>query len=113
MRRENRLTRRGDFQAVYRRGKTWVHPLLVLKGLPNSLGVTRCGFAVGKLIGKAVARNLVRRRFREGVRQTSARPGWDLVIVARGLAGGADYHRLKAALSSLLRQANLLGRDAG
>ena len=113
MRRENRLTRRGDFQAVYRRGKTWVHPLLVLKCIPNSLGVTRCGFAVGKLIGKAVARNLVRRRLREGVRHTSVRPGWDLVVIARGLAGGADYHRLKEAVSRLLRQANLLAREIG
>jgi len=83
--------------------------LVVLGGLPNGLGLTRCGFVVSRKMGKAVERNRIRRRLREAVRvrYREIQPGWDLVFVARPPIGQSDFGRIGVALEELLRQAGL------
>jgi ribonuclease P protein component len=108
MRHKQRLTKRRDFTAVYRRGRALAHPLLVLRLLPNDLPYSRYGFAVSKSVGKAVVRNLVRRRLREGVRTLLVQPGWDIVIIARPKAAAADFHALRRTVVGLLSRAKLL-----
>src|SRR4029450_7086212 len=44
MRKELRLRRRKDFDAVFRRGRSWHNELLVLRTLPNALEHNRYGF---------------------------------------------------------------------
>ncbi len=107
MNQRERLRVRRDFLAVYRRGRAWTHRFLVLRTLPNGLPHNRYAFVVSKRLGKAVARNLLRRRLREGLRATRLRPGWDLAIIARVQARGANYHRLREALVDLLTRAHL------
>ena len=102
-----RLRRRRDFALLYRRGKVFSNALLTLRALPNGLPHNRYAFVVSKRLGKAVARNLLRRRLREGLRAMRLRPGWDLAIIARVQARGADYHRLREALVDLLSKARL------
>jgi len=102
------LTRSADFEAVYRGGRAWRHPLLVLRTLPNGLDRSRSGFPVSRRVGKAVLRNLVKRRLREIVRHAPLRSGWDLVVIARPPAAEADYRALEEALSGLFRRAGLL-----
>jgi len=113
MRREERLSKKRDFEAVYQEGKSRSNSLLALRALPNQLGSNRYGFAVGKRLGGAVIRNRVKRRLREGTRHTKVKVGWDIVIIARQNAARSDYHRLKRALEELLAQAQLLrnGRE--
>jgi ribonuclease P protein component len=76
--------------------------------LPNGLGSTRYGFAVGRRVGKAVVRNRIKRRLREILRKTSLSPGWDVVLIARIPAAQADYHRLEKSVLALLMRAGLL-----
>ncbi len=102
------LKTRAQYALVYGSGRTWANNLVVLKALPNQLGVTRLGFSIGKRLGKAVVRNRVRRLLRESVRTLNIRSGWDIVLVARAGAASADYHRLKEAIGRLLKQACLL-----
>jgi ribonuclease P protein component len=109
MRREERLTKRRDFETVYRKGRSWDNKLLVLRALPNDVGASRYGFAVGKRLGGAVVRNRVKRRLREGARLTPVRDGWDIVLIARKDAVDTDYHTLKGAIEELLARAQLLG----
>lgn len=109
MQRERRLRRAADFAAVYSRGRSWANPLLVLKALPSAQGQSRVGFAVGKRLGKAVMRNRMRRRLRAMVRELAPRPGWDVVLVARGPAVAASFQQLQSAVSDLFRRARLLG----
>jgi len=111
MGREQRLRKETEFNAVYRKGKSWANGLVVLKALPNGLEAVRCGFAVGKRLGNAVARNRARRRLREAVRLTPKKAGWDMVFIAREAAAEADYHALKRAIEELLAQARLLGDE--
>lgn len=105
------LKTRAQYSLVYSSGKTWANELVVMKILPNQLGVTRVGFSVGKRIGKAVVRNKVRRLMRESVRTLNIRSGWDIVLIARKGAAIADYHNLKEAISGLLKQARLLDEN--
>lgn len=83
--------------------------MVVLGGLPNEIGVTRCGFIVSHRLGDAVVRNRIRRRLREAVRlcYRRIRPGWDLVWIARPPIGRADFPDISAAVEALLQQAGL------
>ncbi len=112
MRRQLRLCRRKDFDAVFDQGRSWANQLLVLRSLPNHLEHNRYGFVTSKRVGKAVVRNRVRRRLREAVRALPSRPGWDVVISAKRAASEADFHQLKAAVADLLGRARLLVRQA-
>ena len=118
MRRNQRLTKQSDFTTVYRRGRAFAHPLVALRLLSNQLPYSRYGFAVGKTVGKAVVRNQVKRRLREGVRTLSVESGWDIVMIARARAADADFHALRRATARLLSRAGVLtpvlpGEQAG
>lgn len=108
MREQQRLRKRREFVAVYRRGRFYGHDLLALRVLANGRELTRFGFIVSRGIGKAVVRNRVRRRLREGVRTLPVGPGWDMVISARPPAAAADYQRLRDAVAGLFLQAGVL-----
>jgi ribonuclease P protein component len=108
MRHKQRLTKRRDFAAVYRKGRALAHPLVVLRLLPNQLPYSRYGFAVSKTVGKAVVRNQVRRRLREGIGTLPVQPGWDIVVIARPKAAAADFHTLRRVTAGLLFRAEVL-----
>ena len=110
MHQRERLRVRRDFLAVYRKGRAWTHRFLVLRTLPNGLPHNRYGFVVSKRVGKAVARNRLKRRLREGVRLCTVRPGWDVVLLARPPAAAATYQQLREALVELLFRARLLDK---
>lgn len=108
MRRQQRLRHRQDFAAAYRTGAVFRSQLLVLRVRANpDTPVPRFGFAVGKRLGRAVARNRVKRRLRAAARESGARGGADVVVIARSRALTAPYPELYRALRALLREAQL------
>jgi ribonuclease P protein component len=80
----------------------------VLRAMPNGLPLSRCGFSVGKNIGKAVVRNRVKRLLREIVRLTPIKPGWDIVLIARSKSSIAQFADLKKIIENLLSRAQIL-----
>ncbi len=110
MRRRFRLRTNAQFKRVRGGGRSWAQPLAVLYALPNAEGVTRVGFSVGKRIGKAVARNRVKRLLREAVRLRlpNIKPGYDLVFIARAPIAGAKFQIVAAAVDQLLQRSRLL-----
>ncbi len=108
--RQHRLRRTSDFARVRKEGRAWSHPLLILSAAPNGGTVTRVGFSVSKRVGKAHARNRVRRLLREAVRANLPRvaPGYDLVISARPALADQPLVVVEAAVQRQLRQARLL-----
>ncbi len=112
MEKGKRLRRAAEFSAVYTQGRTWADGLLVLKALPNDLESNRYAFVAGRRVGKAVARNRVKRRLREAARLTPTRQGWDLVFIARRGAGEATYSDLDVSVKTLLRRARVLAAGA-
>lgn len=114
MDRPSRLRQNQDFQRVRREGRSWTTAWVVLVAAPNDLDRSRFGFAVGKRIGKAVARNRVKRRLREAVRlrRVLAPPGWDLLFIAREPALEASFDQLDRAVVQLFQRA-FAGRAPG
>jgi ribonuclease P protein component len=107
--RNQRLRRPDQFARVRRERKSWAHRLLILNAARNRTGRTRCGFVVGKQIGKAHDRNRAKRRVREAVRLVYPRlaAGWDLVFVVRAPVAEASFGALAAAVEDLLRRAGV------
>lgn len=109
MRRSQRLRKPDQFARVRRERKSWAHRLLILNVARNRTGRTRCGFVVGKQIGKAHDRNRAKRRVREAVRLAYPRlaAGWDVVFIVRTPAAEVPFLVLVAAVEDLLRRAGL------
>ena len=99
----NRLRQRRDFKRIYQRGKSLALPCFVLYWYKNPKNETRIGFSVSKKIGKAVARNHLKRRLRAIAKEqlTKFPSGYDYIFIVRTAAVTADY----AALSKQLVQA--------
>ena len=108
------LKKNSDFRRLYSRGKNAVTPYLVVYCRPNKCGRNRLGYTVSTKLGHAVVRNRVRRRLREIYRLNAAslRQGWDIVVVARSRAVGADYRKLEAAFLAACRRLDLLKERA-
>ena len=107
------IRRNSEYGRVYARGKSYVNPALVLYVLKTRGKKTRVGLTATKKIGHAVQRNRLRRQLREIYRlhETSFARGYDLVVVARSRAIGADYAALEHAYLSLAARLGLLTQN--
>jgi ribonuclease P protein component len=103
------LRRKADFEAIARHGRSRSDRLLSLRALRTDRGHTRIGISTPRAIGGAVARNRVRRRLRELVRERYATlpPGWDLLLIPRPEAVRATYGELRQTLGVLLERAEI------
>jgi ribonuclease P protein component len=97
--RRGRITRSGDFDAVYRRGRSAANRHLVLYAFarpdapPHEL--PRLGLSVSRKVGGAVVRNRVKRVLREQFAQVAPRlpHATDFVVIARpGVAEHLEQH---------------------
>jgi ribonuclease P protein component len=116
-----RLRRSEDFARLRQVGITHRHHLMVLSYTQNgsqndSENVSlhnRYGFIVGKQLGKAVTRNLIRRRLRAVVRRLDPRlkQGYDVVLIARAALAEQPFAVLERTVSELFRRAELFKED--
>lgn len=105
---EKQITKSSQYTLVHSRGSSWSSNLVVMKAMPNGLDHYRHGFVVSKKVGKAVARNRVKRLLREVVRQIPIKPGWDIVFIARPGAEKSGFAELNEILWRLISKAKLL-----
>ena len=106
----HRLKRTADVTLVQKQGRSWRHPLCILISRPGSAEASRFAFIASKRVGKAVARNRVKRLLREAVRLhlDDIQPGWDCVWIARPQLSQASFAEVETAVLYLLAQAKLL-----
>ena len=92
-----------EFRRMYAKGKSGVSSCLVVYYRKNRLGHNRLGVTVSTKLGHAVVRNRVRRRLREIFRlnQGGLAQGYDMILVARTRAVGAEYRELERAFLSV------------
>jgi len=107
---ELRLSRREDFNKVYRRGKSSANHQFILYVLPEP-GIERfkLGISVSRKVGTAVVRNRIRRLVKEIVRSHTARiePHHQLILIARKPAADMDYHQMEKSIIHVLKRASI------
>lgn len=83
--RAERLSRKRDFERVFREGQRLDLPYLRVIYAPNNCDRRRIGFAVSKKVGKAVVRNRIKRLLRETFRRHKEifPPHCDFVFIPR------------------------------
>ena len=119
-----RLSRSGDFDRVYREGRSHSNRYFVLYAFPREaddaepagdeeLEALRLGLSVSRKVGGAVERNAVKRAIREAFWALSEGlpQQFDFVIVARhdaaGLVERDGTSGVEAALKELFREAGI------
>jgi ribonuclease P protein component len=123
-RRRGRLSRSGDFERVYREGRSHANRFLVLYAFPRADSdddheQVRLGISVSRRVGGAVERNAVKRGLREAFWSFDERlpRGHDFVLVARPDAAGLVEREgpgaVANALEELVSQAGAAGGAPG
>ncbi len=106
-RKRRRLSRSGEFDRVYREGRSHASRYLVLYSFPRASDQEgpRLGISVGRKIGGAVDRNRVKRLLKEAFWGSAEDlpEGHDFVIVARPDAGGLAAERGEEGIAEALR----------
>jgi ribonuclease P protein component len=119
-RRRGRLSRSGDFERVYREGRSHSNRFLVLYAFPRGESdgeqdQVRLGISVSRKVGGAVERNAVKRGLREAFWSFDQRlpRDHDFVLVARPDAAGLVERdgpgAVATALEELISEAGLAG----
>jgi ribonuclease P protein component len=105
-RKRRRLSRSGDFDRVYRDGRSHANRYLVVYSFPRAgEEEPRLGISVGRKVGGAVARNQVKRMLRDAFWACgdSLPDGHDFVIVARPEMAAVASERGAAGVEEELR----------
>ena len=107
------MCRNNDFRRAYVRGKSYVSPVVVVYVMKNRLKTVRVGITTSKKVGNAVQRNRSRRVIREAFRALAprVRPGFDLVLVARGKTPYVKSTDVRRQLERQLQASGLLREE--
>ena len=117
-RKRGRLSRSGDFDRVYRDGRSHANRFLVLYTFPRpaeaSAEQARLGISVSRKVGGATERNAVKRALREafwGIGEDNLPADHDFVLVARpdsaGLVEREGTPGVDVALRELISEAGI------
>lgn len=84
-RRAERVRLKREFDRLFREGRSFHSPELMVKAAPNGMDRARLGLSVGRRLGNAVRRNRIKRLLRESWRRNKSALSvpCDMVIVPR------------------------------
>ena len=108
------LNKNWQFNRVYGRGKSYVHPHCVLYVAKNRVGYTRIGLTATKKVGHAVQRNRARRVMCAALAEHLSQNigGYDIILVARGQTPRLKSTQLSKTLGKLFTKAGLPDKAA-
>lgn len=103
---KERIHLQRDFHRIYRNGRRLQTPSFTVITKENDLGFSRVAAVAGKRVGKAVARNRVKRLIREFFRLNKCRlrPSTDYLIIGKEGADRLRYQDVERELSFLLQE---------
>lgn len=104
-----------EFRRLYSKGKSAASPSLVVYFRYTGRDFNQLGITVSTKVGKAVTRNLVRRRIREIYRlnEPLIKKGLDIVVVARVKSPFVTYGQLERDFLSSCGKLGILRGSAG
>ena len=104
------LKKYGDFQRVYKRGRSYANKYLIMYVLKQDVQENRIGISVSKKVGNSVIRHRITRLIRESYRLNEHLfvRGLDIVVVARPGAKGRSFFEIESALLHLGRLQGIL-----
>ena len=99
------LKKYGDFQRVYKRGKSYANKYLIMYILEKDTQKNRIGISVSKKVGNSVVRHKITRLIRESYRLNEKKfvGGFDIVVIARPGAKEKNFFEIESALLHLGR----------
>ncbi len=99
------LKKYGDFQRVYRKGKSYANRYLIMYILKNETQRNRVGISVSKKVGNSVVRHRITRLIRESYRLNEELfvGGLDIIVIARPSAKEKNFFDIESALLHLGR----------
>ncbi|HBK84926.1 MAG TPA: ribonuclease P protein component [Firmicutes bacterium] len=114
MRKEERLTKRADFSAVYQNGKSLADRYLVLYYFPRPIEGVKVGISVSRKVAGSVGRNRLKRLVREAWRAQSHRviSGYHLIVIVRVAGRNATYAQIVRSLEKLTKKAGLFCNES-
>ncbi len=100
---ENRIKKRKEFGYIYKHGLGVYSPNLVIMYTDNKYARVRIGLSVSKKVGKAYARNKVKRVLRSIMRLNidKIKKGKNYIVVARPSVIELNYAELETELLQL------------
>ena len=106
---QNRLTKKKDFEEVFKKGKTHKHGFLLFKTMKNKQEESRFGFVVSKKVSKkATDRNMVKRRLRSAVakalQQKRLKSSQDVVILTLPEANQKNFSVIQEVISEFFKK---------
>ena len=110
---KHRLTKRKEFNYIFKQGKAFSSKMFVLNYSPTKLPTFKVGFSVSKKIGNAVVRNKVKRRMREAFRslQEEVNPKYNYIFVARQGVELANFDQIKSSFIFSLEKSGLIKKE--
>jgi len=106
----NRLTKKKDFEYVFKKGRSFKEDFLILKIVENHLGQIRFGFVVSQKISKkASLRNKIKRRISESVRFKIGKfkKRLDGILIALPEIEKKDFWKIDETIEKLFKKAKI------
>ncbi len=107
----NRLTKKKDFETVFKNGESVKNYFLIFKILKNNLKESRFGFIVSKKVSnKATVRNKIKRRLRDAVwgELKNFQKSVDVVIITLPGIKDKEFSEIQEVVRGIFKKAGLI-----
>lgn len=110
----NRLTKKKDFERVFKEGKKCNSDFLFCKFFKNNLDVSRFGLIVSQKVSKkATIRNRIKRQIREAIRLKlpKIQKGFDVIFIVKPNIKRRSFSEILEKLEKILKEAKLIKNE--
>ncbi len=110
MGKENRLTKKKDFEVAFKKGQSVKSDFLICKIVKNNLPESRFGFVVSKKVSsKATDRNKAKRRLRDAVflLLPEIKHSFDVIIITLPETNKKDFSQIQKAVANSFKKLKL------
>ncbi|WP_313892700.1 ribonuclease P protein component [Psychrobacillus sp.] len=114
MNKRQRVKKDAEFQAIFKRGKSFANRQFVVYCLEKDQDDYRVGLSVSKKVGNAVVRNRIKRYIRQTFLEINDQvfKNMDYIIIARNPAAKLDFHETKKSLEHVLKVAKVIKKKS-